>query len=76
MKENEREICAHSGYLDGRLKNGKNSTLGYWQVATSPVLLRSVIRKKLVRAGYLNILERYEQLNQRHLSLDYGKLFV
>lgn len=41
-----------------------NSRLGYWRIAGSPVLSRSITNKKLVRAGYFDILERYEQLNQ------------
>jgi len=41
-----------------------NSRLGYWRIAGSPVLSRSITNKKLARSGYFDILERYEQLNQ------------
>ena len=41
-----------------------NSRLGYWRIAGSPVLSRSITNKKLARSGYFDILERYEQLNK------------
>lgn len=41
-----------------------NSRLGYWRIAGSPVLSRSITNKKLARSGYFDIQERYEQLNK------------
>ena len=41
-----------------------NSRLGYWRIAGSPVLSRSITNKKLAHSGYFDILEQYEQLNQ------------
>jgi len=41
-----------------------NSRLGYWRIAGSQILSCSITNKKLVRAGYFDILERYEQLNK------------
>ena len=42
-----------------------NSRLGYWRIACSPVLTRSITNEKLVRAGYYDILAQYEQLRKR-----------
>lgn len=41
-----------------------NSRLGYWRLAASPVLSRSITNKRIARSGYFDILERYEQLNK------------
>ena len=41
-----------------------NSRLGYWRIAASPVLSRSITNKRIARSGYFDILERYEQLNK------------
>ena len=45
-----------------------NSRLGYWRVAGSPVLTRSITNKMLARAGYYDILARYEQIRSLHSS--------
>jgi len=42
-----------------------NSRLGYWRIAGSPVLSCSITNEKLVRAGYYDILARYELLRKR-----------
>jgi len=44
-----------------------NSRLGFWRVAGSPVLTRSITNEKLVQAGYFGILKQYERL-RKHLS--------
>ena len=42
-----------------------NTRLGYWRIAGSAVLSRSITNEKLVRAGYYDIQARYELLRQR-----------
>ena len=44
-----------------------NTRLGYWRIAGSAVLQRSITNEKLVRAGYFDILKQYEQLRLKHL---------
>lgn len=39
-----------------------NSRLGYWRIAGSPVLTRSITNKLLAQAGYYDIQDRYEQI--------------
>lgn len=43
-----------------------NSRLGYWRIAGSPILSRSITNEKLVRAGYYDFPSRYEQLRKLH----------
>ena len=43
----------------------ENTRLGYWRIAGSAVLSRSITNEKLVRAGYYDIQARYELLRQR-----------
>lgn len=43
-----------------------NSRLGYWRLAKSPVLSRSITNEKLARAGYYNFPALYEQLRNLH----------
>nr|WP_312653423.1 group II intron maturase-specific domain-containing protein [Proteiniclasticum sp.] len=42
-----------------------NTRLGYWRIAGSAVLSRSITNEKLVRAGYYDIQARYELLGKR-----------
>ncbi len=42
-----------------------NTRLGYWRIAGSPVLTRSITNKRLAQAGYYDISRKYESL---HLS--------
>lgn len=42
-----------------------NTRLGYWRIAGSAVLSRSITNEKLARAGYYDIQARYELLRQR-----------
>ncbi|CQR56949.1 group II intron reverse transcriptase/maturase [Paenibacillus riograndensis] len=44
-----------------------NSRLGYWRVAGSPVLSRSITNEKLAQAGYYDFPAQYEQLRKLHL---------
>ena len=41
-----------------------NSRLGYWRIAGSPVLTRSITNEKLVQAGYFEILAQYERMRE------------
>ncbi len=43
-----------------------NTQLGYWRIAGSPVLKCSITNEKLARAGYMSILEMYEQIRRKH----------
>jgi hypothetical protein len=56
------------GIPDWQAYEWGNSRLGYWRIAGSPVLTRSITNKLLVRAGYYEILTRYEQLRVSHSS--------
>lgn len=44
-----------------------NSRLGYWRIAGSAVLHRSVTNEKLALAGYYDFPAQYEQLRKLHL---------
>ncbi|CAM4210966.1 group II intron reverse transcriptase/maturase [Paenibacillus typhae] len=43
-----------------------NSRLGYWRVAGSPVLSRSITNEKLAQAGYYDFPAQYEHLRKLH----------
>jgi len=45
-----------------------NTRLGYWRIAGSAVLNRSVTNEKLAQAGYYDFPARYEHLRKLHLS--------
>ncbi|WP_054798696.1 group II intron reverse transcriptase/maturase [Paenibacillus sp. tmac-D7] len=45
-----------------------NTRLGYWRVAGSPVLSRSITNEKLVQAGYYDFPAQYERLRNLHSS--------
>ncbi|TLN24692.1 group II intron reverse transcriptase/maturase [bacterium] len=45
-----------------------NTRLGYWRIAGSAVLSRSITNEKLVQAGYYNFPAQYEQLRLKHSS--------
>lgn len=40
-----------------------NTRLGYWRIAGSPVLTRSITNKRLAAAGYFDILDYYKSLH-------------
>lgn len=44
-----------------------NSRLGYWRIAGSPVLSRSITNEKLAQAGYYDFPAQYERLRKMHL---------
>ncbi len=44
-----------------------NTRLGYWRVAASPILSRSITDEKLARAGYYDFPAQYEHLRKLHL---------
>lgn len=44
-----------------------NSRLGYWRIAGSPVLSRSITKEKLAQAGYYDFPGQYERLRKMHL---------
>ncbi|WP_407673965.1 group II intron maturase-specific domain-containing protein [Paenibacillus phoenicis] len=45
-----------------------NTRLGYWRVAGSAILNRSVTNERLARAGYYDFPAQYERLRQLHSS--------
>lgn len=45
-----------------------NTRLGYWRIAGSAVLSRSITNDKLVQAGYFDITAQYELLRLKHLN--------
>ena len=53
------------GIPEGQACQWGNTRLGYWRIAGSAVLTRSVTNEKLARAGYYAIQARYELLRQR-----------
>lgn len=44
-----------------------NTRLGYWRIAGSAVLSRSITNEKLIQAGYYDFPAQYEQLRLLHL---------
>ncbi|MDH6372896.1 RNA-directed DNA polymerase [Paenibacillus sp. PastF-3] len=44
-----------------------NTRLGYWRIAGSPVLSRSITNEKLAQAGYYDFPAQYERLRNMHL---------
>ena len=44
-----------------------NSRLGYWRIAGSAVLQRSITNEKLALAGFYDFPAQYEQLRKLHL---------
>ena len=53
------------GIPDWQAYQWGNTRLGYWRIAGSAVLSRSITNEKLDRAGYYDIQARYELLRQR-----------
>jgi hypothetical protein len=45
-----------------------NSRLGYWRIAGSAILQRSVTNEKLAMAGYYDFPAQYEHLRKQHLN--------
>jgi len=44
-----------------------NSRKGYWRIAGSPILSRTLDNKRLAQAGYYDFPAQYESLRKRHL---------
>lgn len=55
------------GIPEGQAYQWGNSRLGYWRIAGSPVLSRSITNGKLVQAGYYDFPAQYERLRKLHL---------
>jgi RNA-directed DNA polymerase len=54
------------GIPDWRAYQWGNTRLGYWRIAGSAVLSRSITNEKLVQAGYYDFSAQYEQLRLIH----------
>ena len=46
-----------------------NTRLGYWRVAGSAILDRSITREKLVKAGYYELASNYELKRLKHYGI-------
>lgn len=55
------------GIPEGQAYQWGNTRLGYWRVAGSPVLSRSITNEKLAKAGYFDFPDQYERLRLKHL---------
>lgn len=55
------------GISDWQAYQWGNTRLGYWRIAGSAVLSRSITNEKLVLAGYFDISAQYELLCLKHL---------
>ncbi|MBB6636069.1 group II intron reverse transcriptase/maturase [Cohnella thailandensis] len=56
------------GIPDWQAYQWGNTRLGYWRIAGSAVLNRSVTNEKLAQAGYYDFPARYEHLRKLHLN--------
>lgn len=55
------------GVPEGKAYQWGNSRLGYWRIAGSAVLQRSITNEKLTLAGYYDFPVQYEHLRKLHL---------
>lgn len=55
------------GIPAGKAYQWGNSRLGYWRLAGSAVLHRSITNEKLARAGYFDFPAHYELIRKQHL---------
>lgn len=55
------------GIPDWQAYEWGNTRLGYWRIAASPILNRSITDEKLARAGYYDFPAQYERLRKLHL---------
>ena len=46
-----------------------NTRLGYWRVAGSAILNRSITKEKLVKAGYYELASNYELKRLKHYGI-------
>lgn len=56
------------GIPDWQAYRWGNTRLGYWRIAGSAILQRSITNEKLVQAGYYDFPAQYEQLRLKHSS--------
>jgi group II intron reverse transcriptase/maturase len=56
------------GISDGQAYQWGNTRLGYWRIAGSPILSRTLDNKRLAMAGYYDFPAQYESLRTRHLN--------
>lgn len=56
------------GISNGQAYQWGNTRLGYWRVAGSPVLSRSLTNEKLALSGYYDFTAQYEHLRKLYLS--------
>lgn len=56
------------GIPEGQAYQWGNSRLGYWRIAGSAILNRSVTNERLAQAGYYDFPAQYERLRQLHSS--------
>ena len=50
------------GIPDEKAHEWGNTRLGYWRISNSPVLKCSITNERLARAGYFDILSKYESM--------------
>lgn len=55
------------GVADLQAYEWGNTRLGYWRIAGSPILSRTLDNKRLAMAGYYDFPAQYESLRKRHL---------
>ncbi|WP_265333544.1 group II intron maturase-specific domain-containing protein [Paenibacillus guangzhouensis] len=56
------------GVAEGQAYQWGNTRLGYWRIAGSAILHRSITNEKLAQAGYYDFPAQYERLRQLHLN--------
>jgi len=56
------------GISDWQAYQWGNTRLGYWRIAGSPILSRTLDNKRLAMAGYYDFPAQYESLRKRHLN--------
>ncbi|CAM3913952.1 MULTISPECIES: group II intron reverse transcriptase/maturase [Paenibacillus] len=56
------------GIPEWQARQWGNTRLGYWRIAGSAVLNRSVTNERLAQAGYYDFPAQYERLRQLHLN--------
>lgn len=56
------------GVPRGKAYEWGNTRLGYWRIAGSPVLTRSITNERLAAAGYFDISAYYQHIRNLHIS--------
>lgn len=65
-KESKHDNLVRLGIPDSKAWEWANSRLGYWRIAHSWILTRSLTNKYLTSVGYDDISKRYEVLHLNH----------